>query len=146
MYYHVILWITTVDRENFGVKKIHKSHAFTKLKHTKIFYYENILLIATMFFPLHDKCQWHILHNGPAKVLESSEGWITWSRGIFNECSMIPHYQSPINVGSLPQMRWCPCTLMVVTTNTTVFQRPPFTNILNNELRHMCAYKINSIY
>jgi len=33
--------------------------------------------------------------------------------------------------GSLSQMKWCPYALvMVVTTNTTVFQRPPFTNTL----------------
>jgi len=43
MYYFInkIYSIYTVDRENFGVKKFRKPHhTFTKLKHTKNFYYE----------------------------------------------------------------------------------------------------------
>jgi len=41
-----------------------------KLKHTKKFYYEiNILVLSSA--PMT-----HALHNGPVKVLESSQGWI----------------------------------------------------------------------
>jgi len=50
---------------------------------------------------------------------------------------LMKHYpvlwSKPINVGSLSQTRWCPYTLvMVVITNTSVFQRPPSINMLNN--------------
>ena len=32
---------STVDPENFGVKKVRIAHTSTKLKHTRLFYYEN---------------------------------------------------------------------------------------------------------
>ena len=32
---------TTVDLENFGVKKLRKAQTSTKLKHTRFFYYDN---------------------------------------------------------------------------------------------------------
>ena len=31
----------TIDLENFGVRKLRKSHTLTKLKHTRFFYYDN---------------------------------------------------------------------------------------------------------
>jgi len=42
---------------------------------------------------------------------------------------------------------WCPYTLvMVVITNTTVLQRPPFTNTLNIKLCYVCACKLDFVY
>jgi len=73
----------------------------------------------------------HVLHNDPVQVPEI-EGWIT--RSLVNEVQ-IPHYRANQSMSALfhKQSKWCPFTLvMVVTTNTTVFQRPPFTNCLQS--------------
>ena len=37
----MLLLANTVDLENFGVKKLCKAHTLMKLKHKRLFYYDN---------------------------------------------------------------------------------------------------------
>jgi len=65
----------------------------------------------------------HVLHLRYLKA--PKDGLIDPRGSLANEVPSHARLQSkPINVSTLSQMRWCPYTLvMVVTTNTTIFQR-----------------------
>ena len=58
---------TTVDLENFGVKKLRKAHTLTKLKHMRFLYYDNFIFEYLVHAP-----SFHSAHSYMPNVCDNT--------------------------------------------------------------------------